>query len=379
MTDEISRRRVTYQQTIEYEVVNSFNLLHPQNRSLLSVGKTENARRFIVVDQNIEKYYSHEIRNYFSHHQIEAKIISLPCGEENKTLENYMAIIRELDSFPINRRNEPIIAIGGGVLTDVAAFVASSYRRGIPHIKVPTTLMGYVDASIGIKNGINFDDNKNRLGAFTPPQKVFLDKAFFKTLQKRHVLNGICEIIKLAIIKDAKLFDLLEMHGAQSVESKFQDDQSSLILNHAINGMLDELEPNLFEEDLMRKVDFGHTFSYGLETRHETDLLHGEAVLLDMLVSALIARGRHLLSDEDTARIFQLIAKLGISLDMNILDPQQLWQSLEERTYHRDGLQRVPLPHGIGGCTFVNDINMKEIESAVKILEDWIIVNYDHA
>ena len=379
MTDNISRRRVTYQHAVEYEVVTSPSVLDPQNPSLLSVGKTEKARRFVVVDRNIERLYANEIRNYFSHHQIEAKIVSIPSGEENKTLENYLHIVRELDSFPINRRNEPVIAIGGGVLTDVAAFVASTYRRGLPHIKVPTTLMGYVDASIGIKNGINFNGNKNRLGTFAPPQKVFLDKTFLKTLPRRHLLNGVCEIIKLAVIKDAELFHLLEMHGTQSIEAQFQNDEGDLILDSAIHGMLEELQPNLFEDDLMRRVDFGHTFSYGLETRNQTDLLHGEAVLLDMIVSALIARARQLLSEEDTNRIFQLTARLGISLDTDILDPSQLWQSLEERTYHRDGLQRVPLPHGIGSCVFVNDINMKEIESAVKILEDWIIINYDHA
>jgi 3-dehydroquinate synthase len=256
--------------------------------------------------------------------------------------------------------------------------VASSYRRGVPHIKVPTTLMGYVDASIGIKSGINFNGSKNRLGAFHPPQKVLLDKSLLKTLPKRHILNGICEIIKLAIIKDAGLFCLLEENGAQSVDAHFQNQEGDAILDRAISGMLEELQPNLFEDDLARKVDFGHTFSYGLETRHEANLFHGEAVLLDIIVSTLIAKTRNMLSEEETGRIFQLIDLLGITLDTSILDPHLLWQSLEERTYHRNGLQRVPLPHGIGGCVFVNDIKIGEIEFAVKILEDWITVKYDH-
>ncbi len=374
MTDKAYRRCVTHQHTIEYEVVNVTNLFHPQNLALLSGGKVENARRFVVVDSNVEMHYSTEIRNYFSQHQVEAKIITFPGGEENKTVENYLSIVRELDAFPIHRRDEPIIAIGGGVLTDVVGFVASSYRRGVPHIKVPTTLMGYVDASIGIKTGINFNGNKNRLGMFAPPQKVLLDKSFLKTLPKRHILNGVCEIIKLALIKDAELFRLLELYGAQSVSVQFQNDEGCAILDRAIAGMLEELEPNLFEEDLARKVDFGHTFSYGLETCHETDLLHGEAVLLDIAVSMLIAKARNLLSFEDLDRIFHLIANLGIVLNTAILDPHLLWQSLEERTYHRNGLQRIPLPHGIGNCIFVNDVNAVEIKSAVAQLEDWSII-----
>ncbi len=377
MTERTYMRHVTYQSIIEYEVLNAPNLFHPQNPALLSVGKIENARRFVVVDYNVERNYSAEIRNYFSHHRVEAKIVTFPGGEENKTMDSFLTIARELDSFPIHRRDEPIIAIGGGVLTDVVGFVAGSYRRGVPHIRVPTTLMGYVDASIGIKTGINFNEHKNRLGVFAPPQKVLLDKSFLKTLPRRHILNGICEIIKLAVIKDAELFCLLETHGAQSVETQFQDEQSDLILDRAIESMLEELQPNLFEEELARKVDFGHTFSYGLETRNETQLLHGEAVLLDIVVSALIAKERNLLSEQDACRIFELIEALGIILDTSLLDPHLLWQSLEERTYHRNRLQRVPMPYGIGKCVFVNDVSAAEIESAVKILEDRIPVSHE--
>jgi 3-dehydroquinate synthase len=379
MTDSTFQRHVVYPQTIEYDVVNANNLFQPENPALLSVGKVRDSRRFVVVDHNVEKHYSSEIQNYFEHHQVDAKIFTFPGGEENKTIEYYLAIVRELDSFPIHRRDEPIIAIGGGVLTDVTAFVASTYRRGVPHIKVPTTLMGYVDASIGIKTGINFNGNKNRLGSFQAPQKVLLDKSFLRTLPLRHILNGACEIIKLAVIKDAELFHMLEMYGQQSVESQFQNDEGGQILDRAIAGMLEELQPNLFEEELARKVDFGHTFSYGLETDHEADLFHGEAVLLDIMLSVVIAKSRNLLTEEETGRIFELIHTLGITLDISLLEPELLWQSLEERTYHRNGLQRVPMPHGIGNCVFINDINANEIEENIKLLEEWMVIKHGNA
>ena len=375
MTVRMKKWRVSYQKPIEYEVITCQDIFNPQNDALASVGKKENTRRFVVVDSNIEKYYSSEIRDYFKFHKIDAKILTFHGGEENKSIDNYLWILRELDSFPINRRDEPIIAIGGGVLTDVVGFVASSYRRGVPHIKIPTTLMGYVDASVGIKTGINFNSNKNRLGSFEPPKKVFLDRTFLKTLPKRHVLNGVCEILKLAIIKDFALFELLESHGAECVDSKFQDDIGASILDHSVAGMLEELEPNLFEEDLARKVDFGHTFSYGLETFHDTHLLHGEAVLIDIVVSAILARARNLLSKQELTRIFDLIAKLGIVLNDDLVNPDLLWKTLEERTYHRNGLQRVPLPDGLGKCIFVNDVKFEEIKSACKILENWTEIN----
>jgi 3-dehydroquinate synthase len=377
MTLERHSLRVTYQRAIEYEIVNSPDLFDPHNTDLLFPGRAESARRFIVVDDNVEKLYSAKIRNYFLHHGVDAKIVTFPGGEEFKTIESYLAIARELDSFPIHRRDEPIIAIGGGVLTDVAGFVAGSYRRSVPHIKVPTTLMGYVDASIGIKTGINFNGHKNRLGSFEPPKKVLLDKSFLKTLPKRHILNGVAEIVKLAVIKDVVLFELLEQHGTNSVNANFQDEMGGAILDRAISGMLEELQPNLFEDDLARKVDFGHTFSYGLETRYEARLLHGEAVLLDIIISAVIAQARGLLHETEVERLFHLIALLGISPDTSFLDPYALWQSLEERTYHRNGLQRVPMPHGIGNCVFVNDIELREIESAHHTLTNRMVVQHD--
>lgn len=381
MTHEMHKWHISYQQTIEYEVVSCPNLFHPQNGALLSVGKKENARRFVVVDSNIEKYYSTEIRDYFKYHKVDARILMFPGGEENKSINSYLSILNELDLFPINRRDEPIIAIGGGVLTDVVGFVASSYRRGVPHIKIPTTLIGYIDASVGIKTAINFNGNKNRLGSFEPPKKVFLDRTFLKTLPKRHVLNGVCEILKLAVIKDVALFELLESHGAECVDSKFQDDIGASILDRSVEGMIEELQPNLFEEDLARKVDFGHTFSYGLETFHDTQLLHGEAVLIDIVISALLARARNLLSKKELNRIFDLIVKLGIVLNDDLVNPDLLWKTLEERTYHRNGLQRVPLPDGLGKCIFINDVKFEEIQSACKILENWMEINdtiYEH-
>lgn len=373
----MTTRKVTYQQTIEYEVINTSGLFHPQNWALLSVGKIEDARRFVVVDANVEKYHGDAIRAYFDFHNVDARIVTFPGGEENKTLDRYLAIAHELDLFPIHRRDEPIIAIGGGVLTDLVGFVAASHRRGVPYIKAPTTLMGYVDASIGIKTGFNFNGNKNRLGAFHAPQTVLLDKTLLRTLPRRHILNGVCEIIKLAVVCDAELFDLLEMRGASCVESNFQNEESDVILDRAIAGMIAELEPNLFEVELARKVDFGHTFSYGLETRHEANLLHGEAVLLDILLSTVIARGRNLLTDNEMERIFRLTSELGFVFSASVLDPSLLCSSLTERTYHRNGLQRVPMPRGIGGCTFLNDIHADEIESAVKTLEDWMTQEYE--
>jgi 3-dehydroquinate synthase len=237
--------------------------------------------------------------------------------------------------------------------------------------------MGYVDAAVGIKTGINFDGSKNRLGSFHPPVKVLLDKAFLKTLSKRHILNGVSEMIKLAIIKDAGLFKLLESEGARSIAAYFQDEGGTRILGRAISGLVDDLQPNLFEDDLARRMDFGHTFSYGLETQPASGLLHGEAVLLDIAVSVILARGRGLLTTEEAECVFNLFQLLGMELTTEMVDASLLWQSLEERTLHRNGLQKIPLPHGIGGCIFVNDVTLDELESTVALLKNRMVTKDD--
>jgi len=165
---------------------------------------------------------------------------------------------------------------------------------------------------------------------------------------------------------------------AESANLHFQNDEGGTILDRAIEGMIEELEPNLFEDDLDRKVDFGHTFSYGLETLHESGLLHGEAVLLDILLSVLIADARDLLTNKETSRVFHLVEKLGIELNTSHLEPNLLWGSPEERIYHRNGLQRVPMPNGIGKCIFINDIHFNEIGQAIKNLENWTMVKHDN-
>lgn len=362
------RWQVREQHPVAYDVIKAPGLFQPDNRALLSYGRQTGGRRFVLVDDNVARLHGDAIHAWFVHQGINACIVTFPGGEDHKTIEAYQSLLRELDTFPIHRRDEPIIAIGGGVLTDVAGFAASSYRRGIPHIKVPTTLMGYIDAALGIKTGINFNGYKNRLGSFAPPLAVFLDKTFLRSLSRRHLLNGTCEIIKLGVIRDARLFEHLEADGAESIADCFATAAGDAILDAAIAGMLEELAPNLFEEELSRKVDFGHTFSYGLEARHEHRLLHGEAVLLDILVSILIARQRGLLTGREVSRVFALVRRLGIALDVGVLDAEVMWQSLLDRIEHRNGLQRVPIPAGLGRCVFVNDITHAEIKAAVTAL-----------
>jgi len=366
-----TRWRVSEIRRIDYDLISVADVFDPAEGALLSMGRAYGSRRFVVIDECVYHHHGARLRACFAECGIDAHIVVFPGGEASKTMDAWLGVLRELDTFPIHRRDEPIVAIGGGVLTDVVGFAASSYRRGIPHIKVPTTLMGYIDASVGIKTGINFNGHKNRIGSFEPPRRVLLDRSLLRTLPRRHLCNGVCEIVKLAVIKDAELFDLLEQFGAAGLETAFQGACGGEILDRAIFDMLEELAPNLYEDDLARKADFGHTFSYGLETRHAGRLLHGEAVLLDILASTVIAQQRGLLIRADANRILALIERLAMAPAIELLDAELMWKSLLDRTLHRNGLQRVPLPVAIGECQFVDDIAFAEIEVSIRILQDW--------
>lgn len=128
------------------------------------------------------------------------RILPLPTTEDNKSMEHMTRILEEVHKFGIDRRSEPIIAIGGGVCLDVVGLAASLYRRRTPYIRVPTTLLSYIDASVGAKTGVNFANGKNKLGSYIPPVATFLDRTFIQTVPRRQVSNGMAEMLKVLII-----------------------------------------------------------------------------------------------------------------------------------------------------------------------------------
>jgi 3-dehydroquinate synthase len=334
-------------------------------------GHPARLRRFVVLDETVDALYGQQIRNYFVAHGVETHILTLEVSESTKTMQSVFDVVDGIDSFGISRRHEPIIAIGGGVLLDIVGLAASLYRRATPYIRVPTTLMGIVDAGIGAKTGVNYSSSKNRLGSYYPPKVVFLDRRFLGTLAPRHLSNGVAEILKMALVKDRRLFELLEEHGARLIEDRFQISQAAEeVLDRSIHGMLEELQPNLWEEHLERLVDFGHTFSPALEMRALPALLHGEAVTIDMAVSTALSVGRGLVSEAEADRVLATMRALLLPTNHELCHPDFLWQALQEVVAHRDGLQRMPLAVGIGDVTFVNDLQPAEVADAATWLAE---------
>jgi 3-dehydroquinate synthase len=359
-------------QDVRYSVQFYDGLFTHTNTVLLraGIGQTPACqRRLIVIDPRVLDLYGWEIEAYLRANRVRFRFLSLDATEPEKTLENVLRVVRALDEFGVNRRSDPLIAIGGGVLLDVAGFAASVYRRGLPYVRVPTTLMGLIDAGIGIKTGVNFDAHKNRIGAYFAPQRAYLDTQFLKTLDDRHIANGIAEIIKIALIKDARLFELLEESVDTLIADRFAGRTAYReILVRATVGMLEELANNLWEHTLERVVDYGHTFSPRLEMDALPELLHGEAVAIDMALTLVIAAQREFITQHELSRALRLIEAYSLPIHHAHCDEELLMKALAETTSHRDGLQRLPLTRGIGRAVFINDLTRAEVRYATGYL-----------
>lgn len=359
---------------ISYSIVEYSNLFSSNDPNLFGEivkTKTEQPRRIIIVDKNVEKLFGEKIRSYFTRHKVRIKIIPIEASEQYKITETLFIVLKELDEFKLLRRKEPVIAIGGGVLLDIVGLAANLYRRGIPYVRVPTTLIGMIDAGIGVKTGVNFNGHKNRIGTYYPPLFSYIDPTFLATLDYRHISNGLAEILKIGLIKDASLFNLLEERGETIFTLKLQNFATSrIVLHKAIKGMLEELEPNLLEHNLERLVDFGHTFSGLLEIKALPHLLHGEAVSIDMAFVSVLAYQRKLITKQELSRILLVMRSMQLPVFHQLCEPNTLHEALIDTAFHRDGLQRFPIPVGIGKAKFVNDINYEEIELASYTLKN---------
>jgi 3-dehydroquinate synthase len=368
---------VQTEKVISYEVTVERNLLEPDNPTLIRAGaRREDARprRFCIADANVHRLYGRPLREYLRRQGAEFRIYAVDASEPDKTMATALRIVAAMDEFGIDRRREPIIAIGGGVLLDIVGLVSSLYRRHTPYVRVPTTLIGLVDAGVGAKTGVNFGEHKNRLGTYEPPVVALLDRSFIATIDERHISNGLAEVLKIGLVKDATLFALLERHAKDLLRERLQGESPTTeavareVLRRAVHGMLEELQPNLWEHTLERIVDYGHSFSPTIEMTALPALLHGEAVTIDMALTTVLAAHRGLVSRSERDRVLAVMAELGLPVWHPTCDVEVLRKALRDTVRHRDGAQRLPLPVGIGGAVFVNDVTDTELAVAVKDL-----------
>ncbi len=331
-------------------------------------------RCLMVVDEAVYGLYGEQIRAYFKHYEIELTVFPVTIKETDKTLRTFERIVDAFADFGLVRK-EPVLVVGGGLTTDVTGFACATYRRRTNYIRVPTTLIGLIDASVAIKVAVNHGKLKNRLGAYHASQKVILDFSFLKTLPVDQVRNGMAELIKIAVVANSGIFELLENHGEELLHTRFGYLKGTPELRavahkvtyDAINTMLGLEVPNLHELDLDRVIAYGHTWSPTLELTPEIPMFHGHGVNIDMAFSATIAQQRSYISVSDRDRILGLMSRIGLAIDSPYLTPELLWKATESISRTRDGLLRAAVPHPIGNCCFINDLARAELDEILAI------------
>ena len=251
-------------------------------------------RVLIVTDSGVPKEYSVTVKDMCR----EGRIITVKEGEETKSLSVLEKIFIEMSDFGITR-GDAVVAVGGGVVGDLAGFAAASYMRGIDFYNIPTTLLSMVDSSIGGKTAVNLGGIKNIVGAFYQPKGVIIDPALLKTLPKRHISNGLSESVKMAMTSDRELFELFEKKSIDDIYLSFEE-----IIKRSLMIKKSVVEQDEKELGLRRILNFGHTIGHGIESECGlTGLYHGECVALGMIPMC---------EGEERERLISVLRKLSL-------------------------------------------------------------------
>jgi 3-dehydroquinate synthetase/predicted NBD/HSP70 family sugar kinase len=360
--------RVSRQSALEYpiEVVQSVF----QNEEFPQYLLRPFDRIVLVIDSNVDELYGDEIRKLLAGPKRKLETVVLQVSEKQKDMFLVMDMVSTFERLGLRRRNDLTVAAGGGVLLDVVSFACSIWRRGVPFMKLPTTLLAEIDAGIGIKTGVNFRQNKNRLGTFTAPYAVVVDPCFLKTLPDRQIRNGLSESLKIALMNDRMLFDLLEEHASYLMRTKLQCAEGRELICRSIRAMMMELSPNLTEIWLERRPDYGHTFSPIFEFEL-SDLEHGEAVALDMAVSTGIAVVKGILDVGDAEQVLATQHALGLPIVRDGTTVDMLVRGIHDARKHRGGRLRMPVLCGIGEAAFVDEVSEARLEEALAFVRSW--------
>ena len=308
-------------------------------------------RVVVVSDTNIDRHY-HSLIEPYDH-------VLIGLGEASKTLLTLDAIYRRFIELGVDRSCF-VLAIGGGIVTDVAGFAASTFMRGLEFGFISTSLLGQVDASVGGKNGVNVEGYKNMVGTFTQPKFVICDVDLLRTLSPREFRTGLAEIIKAAVIADAELFEMLE----QADFSTLQRDSDTLreMVYRAIKVKADIVERDERESGDRRLLNLGHTLAHAIE-KSSSKFNHGEAVAVGLAMIAEVAANRDMLAVADKERILNLLLRAGFALEPPVEVRTLLKAVKRDKKAEGDSIH-VVFPLGVGNCC-VEKMPIEEFKALV--------------
>jgi 3-dehydroquinate synthase len=319
----------------------------------------------IITDKSVAKLHGRRVEAVLKAKGFTAKTFAVSAGEKSKSASVAMRLIEQIAQYDVDKKIF-IIALGGGVVGDLAGFVAAVYKRGIPYIQMPTTLLAQIDSAIGGKVAIDLSVGKNLTGAFYQPRLVFSDVKFLTTLDKRQIQNGLAEAVKYGVILDAKLFAYLEKNCA-----KF------LSLNPAVLAQV-VLDCSLIKAEVVSKderetkglrmiLNFGHTLGHAVENAGQYNQYHhGEAVALGMRMAAFISCRRGMLPLEDHQRINALLSKIGLPELVKGVSHAKILNAMRHDKKFIAGKNRFVLARRIGKVSVMTGIPLPQIQEAIS-------------
>jgi len=344
-----------------YAVVIGAGSLGQLGSEMQKRGFKAGSKVLVVSNPAVEALYAEPLLAGLNGAGFETSLLAVPAGEDQKTPAT-VALIHDAAFQRRLERGSVIVALGGGVVGDMAGFAAATWLRGIAVVQVPTTLLAMVDAAIGGKTGVNHPGGKNLIGAFHQPRLVLIDPSTLASLPAREFRAGMAEVIKYGVIGDPELFAALEAAPDLSSREAVGPLLLETLLERSAAAKARVVAADEREGGLRAILNYGHTLGHGVETLcGYVTFLHGEAVALGMLAAGDLAVAMGLWTDHDQARQRAVIAKAGLPLQLPKLDAGAMLATLQSDKKVKDGQLRFVLPTGIGQVVIRSDVSAAHI------------------
>lgn len=345
-----------------YDVVCDYGTLGSAAQHISTLGLSKKAA--IITDSNVGPHYASDLVAQLSAGGIEATLHTVTAGEASKSMSNVEELCRAMTREG-HDRSSFVIALGGGVVGDLAGFVASVFYRGVPFVQIPTTIVSLVDSSVGGKTGVNITEGKNLVGAFHQPRLVLADPSTLSTLAGREYREGYAEAIKHAAIRDAAMFDELE-----ALDPQDQAPPADLIArNIAIKARVVE-EDEQETSGTRALLNFGHTIGHGIEASVPYgELLHGEAISLGIRAALILSEQFSSLQPEESQRVLDLLATFELPLTLpEHIDTATVLEKMKRDKKFSGGKINFVLLSTLGSAFVSKEVTWDAIESAIEAL-----------
>jgi len=346
-----------------YDIIIGPGLLGQAGAMLKEIGFS--GKLVIVTDSRVKKLYGDGLKLDLENGGFEVLLLEVPEGEEQKSLDTAGRLYNELTDF-YAERTTPVLALGGGVIGDLAGFVAATYMRGVPLVQLPTTLLAQGDSSIGGKVAVNHGRLKNKIGAFYHPRITISDLNTLKSLSPRELSNGMAEIIKHGVILDGKFFDYIEDNLDKVIA--LDDEVMEEVVSRSAEIKAGVVEKDEFDLGLRNILNCGHTVGHAVESVSGLKIWHGEAVAVGMLVEAGISNRLGILNEDELKRLKEVVKRAGLPTQLPALRTETIIEAMRHDKKNVRGKIRFVLPKKIGEVLITDEVDTSLVE---EVLGEW--------